>query len=80
MLAIGRENSDFLGLKELGVALNQLNGRIRTIGEQSQSHPNIYAVGDLLNGAACTIASHAAGALIRRLYSGSIELVSGIFF
>lgn len=81
LLAVGRytakQSLDFLGLQELGVAFNQENGQILAKREQSQSHPNIYAVGDALNcsTASCALAAQAACNLLRRLYSGSMELV-----
>lgn len=73
--AIGRSaDTEKLGLDAVGVEINPKNGKI--VGKLEQSScPNIYAVGDVLEGSPelTPVAIQAGIALSRRLFGGSKE-------
>ncbi|CAB9504796.1 Glutathione reductase, chloroplastic (Fragment) [Seminavis robusta] len=74
--AIGRTaDTEQLGLDNVGVDINPKNKKILGKLEQSVSAPNIYAVGDVLEGSPelTPVAIQAGIALARRLFGGSKE-------
>jgi pyruvate/2-oxoglutarate dehydrogenase complex dihydrolipoamide dehydrogenase (E3) component len=71
LAAIGRQADTLqLGLENIGVTVNPKNGKIICLDEQT-SIPNIYAVGDVVDGAPelTPVAIHAGKLLARRLFS-----------
>ncbi|KAI1725223.1 pyridine nucleotide-disulfide oxidoreductase domain-containing protein [Ditylenchus destructor] len=76
LIAIGREaQSEDLGLNSLGVKLSS-SGKLVGRREQSVSIPHIYAIGDVLEGCPelTPVAIQAGRVLVRRLYTGNMEL------
>lgn len=76
LLAIGRDaKTADLGLDKIGVELSKA-GKLVCREEQSVSTPHIYAVGDVLHdGPELTpVAIHAGRSLMRRLFTGNMEL------
>ncbi|KAI1714003.1 pyridine nucleotide-disulfide oxidoreductase domain-containing protein [Ditylenchus destructor] len=76
LIAIGREaKSEDLGLNSLGVKLSS-SGKLVGRREQSVSIPHIYAIGDVLEGCPelTPVAIQAGKVLVRRLYTGNMEL------
>lgn len=63
-----------LGLENIGVIVNPKNGKIVCLDEQT-SVPNIFAVGDVVDGAPelTPVAIHAGKLLARRLFSDSTQ-------
>lgn len=75
LVAIGRTaDTKKLGLENVGVDINERNGKIITKNEQS-SCPNIYAIGDVMEGCPelTPVAIQAGISLARRLFGGSNE-------
>merc|ERR1719399_657869 len=74
-----------MGLQNTGVKLNESNGKIPTRDEQTNV-PHIYAIGDVIDGAALTppsnlteltpVAIQAGKLLADRLYNGKTETMS----
>merc|ERR1719399_945504 len=74
-----------MGLQNTGVKLNESNGKIPTRDEQTNV-PHIYAIGDVIDGAALTppsnlteltpVAIQAGKLLAKRLYGASTETMS----
>ena len=74
LAAVGRyADTEKLGLEALQVKTNPKNGKISTKHEQSISVPNIYAVGDVMDGCPelTPVAIQAGQLLARRLFGGS---------
>jgi thioredoxin reductase (NADPH) len=72
-----RADTTKLGLESAGVITNPFNGKILCVNEQT-STANIYAVGDVVEGAPelTPVAIHAGKLLVRRLYSESLEMMN----
>lgn len=82
LLAIGRDaKTEDLGLDKIGVDLSK-SGKIMGRREQSRSLPYVYAVGDVLDGCPelTPVAIHAGKALMRRIFSGNMEIVRFKYF
>lgn len=80
VLAIGRDaKTETLGLDKIDVKLSKAGKVIgRNSHEQSASVPNVYAVGDVLDEKPelTPVAIQAGRVLMRRLYTGNMEMVS----
>jgi len=77
MFAIGRDPcTQGIGLENVGVKLNPKNGKVIAGDNEQSSVPNIYAIGDILDGKLelTPVAIHAGRLLAQRLYGGSNEL------
>eukprot|EP00521_Asterionellopsis_glacialis_P008202 CAMPEP_0195285368 /NCGR_PEP_ID=MMETSP0707-20130614/3220_1 /TAXON_ID=33640 /ORGANISM="Asterionellopsis glacialis, Strain CCMP134" /LENGTH=618 /DNA_ID=CAMNT_0040344849 /DNA_START=42 /DNA_END=1898 /DNA_ORIENTATION=+ len=75
LVAIGRQaDTDKLGLENVGIEVNPKNKKIYTKLEQT-SCPNIYAVGDVMEGCPelTPVAIQAGLFLARRLFNGATE-------
>lgn len=72
-----RADTSQLGLEAAGVEINPHNGKVLCVNEQT-STSNIYAVGDVVEGAPelTPVAIHAGKLLARRLYSESLEMMN----
>lgn len=76
LIAIGREaRTEDLGLGAIGVKLAK-TGKVEGRREQSVSQPHFYALGDVLEGCPelTPVAIQAGKVLMRRLYTGNMEL------
>ncbi|CAG0886112.1 unnamed protein product [Cyprideis torosa] len=74
VVAIGRDAcTKNIGLENVGVKLNPKNGKVICDDTERSSVPNIYAIGDILDGKLelTPVAIHAGRALARRLYGFS---------
>lgn len=77
MFAIGRDPcTKGIGLENVGVKLNPKNGKVIAGDNEQSSIPNIYAIGDILDGKLelTPVAIHAGKLLAQRLFDGSNEL------
>ncbi|KAJ7353844.1 thioredoxin reductase [Desmophyllum pertusum] len=77
MFGIGRDPcTQEIGLENVGVKLNAKNGKVIAGDNEQSSVPNIFAVGDILDGKLelTPVAIHAGRLLAQRLYGGSNEL------
>ncbi len=75
LVAIGRSaDTEKLGLENVGIKVNERNGKIPTTHEQTTT-PNIYAIGDVMEGCPelTPVAIQAGLSLSRRLFGGSKE-------
>ena len=72
-----RADTAKLGLESAGVVTNPSNGKVLCVNEQT-SAANIYAVGDVVEGAPelTPVAIHAGKLLVRRLCSESLEMMN----
>ncbi|XP_073228349.1 thioredoxin reductase 1, cytoplasmic-like isoform X2 [Porites lutea] len=77
MFAIGRDAcTQGIGLENVGVKLNPSNGKVIVADNEQTSVPNIYAIGDILEGKLelTPVAIHAGRLLAHRLYGERNEL------
>ncbi|KAM7432941.1 thioredoxin-disulfide reductase [Porites harrisoni] len=77
MFAIGRDAcTQGIGLENVGVKLNPSNGKVIVGDNEQTSVPNIYAIGDILEGKLelTPVAIHAGRLLAHRLYGERNEL------
>lgn len=76
IFAIGRDAETNIGLESIGVKLNKKNGRVIADKREQSSLDNIYAIGDILDGAPelTPVAIQAGKLLARRLCGTSNEL------
>uniref|UniRef100_A0AC34QVS2 Thioredoxin reductase n=1 Tax=Panagrolaimus sp. JU765 TaxID=591449 RepID=A0AC34QVS2_9BILA len=76
LLAIGRDaKTEDLGLDKIGAKLSKA-GKLICRVDQNLTMPNIYAVGDVLDGCPelTPVAIHAGRALVRRVFTGNLEV------
>ncbi|XP_071084226.1 thioredoxin reductase 1, cytoplasmic-like [Haliotis cracherodii] len=74
LYAIGRDPcTSGIGLENVGVKVNPKNGRVICDDREQTSVPNIYAIGDIVDGKLqlTPVAIQAGKLLARRLYAGS---------
>ncbi|XP_065811423.1 thioredoxin reductase 3 isoform X1 [Labrus bergylta] len=74
LIAVGRDAcTDKIGLDKTGVKVNPKNGKIPVNDEEQTNVPNIYAIGDILEGKweLTPVAIQAGKLLARRLYAGA---------
>ncbi|KAM7006305.1 thioredoxin reductase 3 isoform 1-T1 [Tautogolabrus adspersus] len=74
LIAVGRDAcTDKIGLDKTGVKVNPKNGKVPVNDEEQTNVPNIYAIGDILEGKweLTPVAIQAGKLLARRLYAGS---------
>lgn len=77
LIGIGRDScTQGIGLENAGVKLNPKNGKVVVDEKEQTNVPNIYAVGDILDGRLelTPVAVEAGVLLARRLYNGSSVL------
>ncbi|XP_078423920.1 thioredoxin reductase 1, cytoplasmic-like [Cetorhinus maximus] len=74
LLAVGRDaNTKNIGLEKVGVKINEKSGKIPVNDLEQTNVPNIYAIGDILDGKLelTPVAIQAGRLLAGRLYGGS---------